>query len=477
MSAGAATGLVRIAEASDCVPLRSGPGGHLPPRSLCLAGVLVGAGSASSSWTKRQAFPLRDRAYRESIARYSWMVRASKQPYLFSKCLTPVRLVMLSMLLKIDEEEIEACPVCDVALGITPEEKLRADISIQAIRNYLFPPKADVDAFEAPTITLPAKRKERSISSLVETPKMSTQSTLTGRRTKAARRTITSQTFSLGKLPNKSEDRYQMAEKASALKSTKMTTSANKKQNSVDISEDGKNHGTIDKEELEKPLRSLVVASAKKSQNPSPCLKESHKNKTTTEHTPRESPEADSHDGITTQVWFSLVTSPNQIEAKLLPQLEKNFYRIKDGTMRVSSILRLIMKKLELASDDKVGLLDVIVLPFFIAATPQTLLKSVPCYQEIVKGPLSPWISIKRNHPAAFVDLDGDIVEILCHDESVCPSTTLHGLLERWLSCKPKEEVLRPWFWLVTVYARAWPAKLHIERAEQLPPQTSETVQ
>ncbi|KAM3260165.1 hypothetical protein ACQJBY_051434 [Aegilops geniculata] len=289
---------------------------------------------------------------------------------------------------KIDEEEIEACPVCDVALGITPEEKLRADISIQAIRNYLFPPKAEVDAFEAPTITLPAKRKERSISSLVETPKMATQTTLTGRRTKAARRTITSQTFSLSKLPNKSEDRDQMAEKASALKSTKMTTSASKKQNTVDISEDGKNRGTIDKEELEKPLRSLVVASAKKSQNPSSCPKESHTNKTTTEHTPRESPEADSHDGITTQVWFSLVTSPNQVEAKLLPQLEKNFYRIKDGTMRVSSILRLIMKKLELASDDK--------------------------------------------------------VEILCHDESVCPSTTLHGLLERWLSCKPKDEVLRP---------------------------------
>jgi hypothetical protein len=39
------------------------------------------------------------------------------------------------------------------------------------------------------------------------------------------------------------------------------------------------------------------------------------------------------------------------------------------------------MKKLELASDDKVGLLDVIVLPFLIAVTPQTLLKSVSCYQ------------------------------------------------------------------------------------------------
>jgi E3 ubiquitin-protein ligase DRIP len=94
----------------------------------------------------------------------------------------------------------------------------------------LFPAKAEVDAFEAPTITLPAKRKERSISSLVETPKMATQSTLTGRRTKAARRAITSQTFSLGKLPNKYEDCDQKTEEASPPKSTKMTTSANKKQ-------------------------------------------------------------------------------------------------------------------------------------------------------------------------------------------------------------------------------------------------------
>ncbi|KAE8769593.1 Polycomb group RING finger protein 3 [Hordeum vulgare] len=288
---------------------------------------------------------------------------------------------------KIDEQGIESCPVCNAALGIAPEEKLRADPQIQAIRDKAFPPKIEVDASEAPTTELPTKIKERSISSLVKTPKMATQPTLKERRPYAARRKFTSHLFSVGKLPNNSEDHDQKTEMASAQKSTKMTTSANKKKNSADIFEDRQNCETIDNEELHKPLRSLVVASVKKSQKLS-CLRESGKNRTTTEDSLRESPEEDSHDGITNPVWFSLVTSPNQVEAKRLPQLVKNFYRIGDGTIQVSSILKLIMKKLELASDVK--------------------------------------------------------VEILCHGKPVCPSTTLHCLLKQWLSRKPKYKVQRP---------------------------------
>uniref|UniRef100_A0A8I6XSF0 RING-type domain-containing protein n=1 Tax=Hordeum vulgare subsp. vulgare TaxID=112509 RepID=A0A8I6XSF0_HORVV len=304
---------------------------------------------------------------------------------------------------KIDEQGIESCPVCNAALGIAPEEKLRADPQIQAIRDKAFPPKTEVDASEAPTTELPTKIKERSISSLVKTPKMATQPTLKGRRPYAARRKFTSHLFSVGKLPNNSEDHDQKTEMASAQKSTKMTTSANKKKNSADISEDRQNCETIDNEELHKPLRSLVVASVKKSQKLS-CLRESGKNRTTTEDSLRESPEEDSHDGITNPVWFSLVTSPNQVEAKRLPQLVKNFYRIGDGTIQVSSILKLIMKKLELASDVK--------------------------------------------------------VEILCHGKPVCPSTTLHCLLKQWLSRKPKYKVQRP----VGAPANEFVMELHYRR-------------
>lgn len=62
---------------------------------------------------------------------------------------------------------------------------------------------------------------------MVETQKMATQPTLTGQR--AARRKFMSHLFSVGKLPNKSEDHSQKTEIASAPKSTKVTTSANKK--------------------------------------------------------------------------------------------------------------------------------------------------------------------------------------------------------------------------------------------------------
>ncbi|KAI4984784.1 hypothetical protein ZWY2020_017414 [Hordeum vulgare] len=93
-----------------------------------------------------------------------------------------------------------------------------------------------------------------------------------------------------------------------------------------------------------------------------------------------------------------------RVEAKRLPQLVKNFYRIGDGTIQVSSILKLIMKKLELASDVK--------------------------------------------------------VEILCHGKPVCPSTTLHCLLKQWLSRKPKYKVQRP----VGAPANEFVMELHYRR-------------
>ena len=48
----------------------------------------------------------------------------------------------------------------------------RADEKIHAIRDNVFPPQTKVDASEAANIIVPAKIEERSISSLVETPKM-----------------------------------------------------------------------------------------------------------------------------------------------------------------------------------------------------------------------------------------------------------------------------------------------------------------
>lgn len=58
-----------------------------------------------------------------------------------------------------------------------------------------------------PSVTLPVRRKERSLSSLVvSTPRVSSQSGMTGRRSKSiARKPLRGPTFSVEKLINKEE--------------------------------------------------------------------------------------------------------------------------------------------------------------------------------------------------------------------------------------------------------------------------------
>ncbi|XP_066368586.1 E3 ubiquitin protein ligase DRIP2-like isoform X2 [Miscanthus floridulus] len=138
---------------------------------------------------------------------------------------------------KINDEEIDCCPVCDIDLGCDPEEKLRPDHNLQDIRNKVFPiKKIIVDAPKAVT-TLPAKRKQRSLSSLVvDTPSLVKRTGLTGKGTKAKRRAAASRATSpvnngTMKLPTKSENRDHKTEKSSASQSTKVATTANKTEN------------------------------------------------------------------------------------------------------------------------------------------------------------------------------------------------------------------------------------------------------
>ncbi|KAL0552650.1 hypothetical protein IC582_011768 [Cucumis melo] len=94
---------------------------------------------------------------------------------------------------KLSDDEVDCCPVCDIDLGCLPVEKLRPDHNLQDIRAKIFPLKRrKICAPEiSPLASLPVKRKERSLSSLVvNTPKVSMQSGgLTGRRSKNVGRT------------------------------------------------------------------------------------------------------------------------------------------------------------------------------------------------------------------------------------------------------------------------------------------------
>ncbi|XP_020550585.1 E3 ubiquitin protein ligase DRIP2 isoform X4 [Sesamum indicum] len=86
---------------------------------------------------------------------------------------------------------MDCCPICNIDLGCVPLEKLRADHNLQDVRAKLFPHKRiNVKAPELVTpVVLPAKRKERSLSSLVvSTPRVSTQIGMTGRRSKSVAR-------------------------------------------------------------------------------------------------------------------------------------------------------------------------------------------------------------------------------------------------------------------------------------------------
>ncbi|GAB4855391.1 hypothetical protein Ancab_024014 [Ancistrocladus abbreviatus] len=89
---------------------------------------------------------------------------------------------------KLSDEECDSCPVCDISLGCVPVDKLRPDHNLQDIRAKIFPLKRrKVEAPEAvPSASPPAKRKERSLSSLVvSTPRVPIQTGVTGRRTRA----------------------------------------------------------------------------------------------------------------------------------------------------------------------------------------------------------------------------------------------------------------------------------------------------
>ncbi|XWS46924.1 hypothetical protein CRYUN_Cryun14cG0109500 [Craigia yunnanensis] len=113
---------------------------------------------------------------------------------------------------KIQEEELECCPICNIDLGCVPLEKLRPDHNLQDVRAKIFPLKRrKVRVPEVvPPVTVPTRRKERSLSSLVvNAPKISTQTTMTGRRTKAVARksgALRGSSFSVEKPVKREED-------------------------------------------------------------------------------------------------------------------------------------------------------------------------------------------------------------------------------------------------------------------------------
>ncbi|CAA7395284.1 unnamed protein product [Spirodela intermedia] len=173
---------------------------------------------------------------------------------------------------KLTDEELDSCPICSTDLGCTPIEKLRPDHNIQDVRSKIFPFKRrKVEAPElVPSISLPIRRKERSLSSLVvNTPRVATQSGLTRRRTKAAGRKAAALRGLDIDEPIKKEDDAEDCPATSGFAETLDKISQNIRQNNFNAgtsnhasnknAENGE-EPSADKTELWKPLNCLVEA-------------------------------------------------------------------------------------------------------------------------------------------------------------------------------------------------------------------------
>ncbi|XP_010278147.1 PREDICTED: E3 ubiquitin protein ligase DRIP2 [Nelumbo nucifera] len=177
---------------------------------------------------------------------------------------------------KLTDEEVDCCPICNIDLGCVPVEKLRPDHNLQDVRAKIFPFKRrKVKAPEAvPSVSLPVRRKERSLSSLVvSTPRVSTQTGLTGRRTKAVARkaaALRGSSFSIDEPIKKEEDSLEDRPGSSSSPETLNKIAQNKRQSSS--TNEASNHNSTGKDtengaepwggkaDLWKPLNCLVEA-------------------------------------------------------------------------------------------------------------------------------------------------------------------------------------------------------------------------
>ncbi|XP_010510330.1 PREDICTED: E3 ubiquitin protein ligase DRIP2 isoform X1 [Camelina sativa] len=314
---------------------------------------------------------------------------------------------------KITEDEIECCPVCDIDLGGTPLEKLKPDHILQDLRTKLFPLKRKRESVSSNT--LPARRKERSISSLVvSTPRVAAQAGTTGKRTKTATRKDVRGSGSFTKRVVKKEEEFgdDNTESASSPETLKKFTQnkrqvkkssyaepnqalSNRRNKSGDEPWDSKLHSW-------KPLNFLVeVANGtedSKSEHGNASHNDVEGSKTKTKEQKRkcklEEEISNNGDPTTSEtatlkrtrrtrrkrsssfgdsrisplpgaaslkqerrngpVWFSLVASTNQDGETSLPQIPANYLRLRDGSIPVSHIQKYLMKKLDLKSETEV---------------------------------------------------------------------------------------------------------------------------
>lgn len=319
---------------------------------------------------------------------------------------------------KFNDEEVESCPVCKIDLGCTPVEKLRADHSLHDVRSKIFPFKRKKIKAEdvATPISLPSKRKERSISSLVvPTPKLAPTG-LTGRRTRAVTRKAAAALRGLGpnsgnpvKKENDISDKHAHSSSLPAnlgkAPKTRRQISSNAEASNHSSNKDAEDSDMADNAELWRPLNCLVEAANRtksfRSSLHSPVIKREqinespnstygnktksreHLQKPKIEDNKKNAPvspvivkrkpgtgrrrralripadgmpegEVTPNEKRFNSIWFSLVASFEQKGDPPLPQIPSHYLRIKDANVPASSIQKYLMQKLSLPSESEV---------------------------------------------------------------------------------------------------------------------------
>ncbi|KAJ0261890.1 hypothetical protein HA466_0049180 [Hirschfeldia incana] len=369
---------------------------------------------------------------------------------------------------KITEDEIECCPVCDIDLGGAPLEKLRPDHILQDLRAKIFPLKRKRG--RAPeflsSIALPAKRKERSISSLVvNTPRVVSATGTTGKRSKSLVRKDVRGSGSYTKRAVKKEedfgdDHTESASSPETLQNFTQNKRQLKKTSYAEANQSLSNRinnvaepwnplnflvDVANGTKLSKSSSSQVLDSKSEHGNASHSNVYGSKTKTKDHKRKCKLEEEISNNGETAKlkrtrrtrrkrsstfgdskipslqdaanlkqerrkgpVWFSLVASNNQEGEISLPQIPANYLRLRNGNVPISFIQKYLMRKLDLKSETE--------------------------------------------------------VEIRCMGEAVIPTLELHSLVELWLETTSKHERVAATigssakeFVMVLVYARKLP--------------------
>ncbi|KAF9682964.1 hypothetical protein SADUNF_Sadunf05G0162900 [Salix dunnii] len=365
---------------------------------------------------------------------------------------------------KVRRETIEACmtcPLCNKLLrdATTISECLHTpDHNLQDVRSKIFPYKRrKVEAPEVvESVTLPViRRKERSLSSLVvSTPKVSTQTTATGRRTKPFPRkaaALRGSSFSIEKPIKKEHDRVEDSPESSSSPETPKKFNQNTRQNSS--SAEPSQHAPDDeaenggkprdgKSDLWQPLNFLVeVANRTKSFKSIPQV-----NDAKLESRPVSDNEPQVHK-----------TKFKENKDKSKVKVEKNdIDNVPEGPVEPKRLRRIRRKKA--ASNDISGISSPAVL--HTAAAKQER-RSGPVWFSLLASeeqegdaPLpqipSSYLRLKDgNVPVSFIqkylmkklDLNSEAeVEIRCMGRPVIPTLLLCNLVDQWLQTAPKPE-------------------------------------